>query len=528
MKRVLLLLILTSPFVSHGQLLWQKTFRPVSPTGQTEHGRSLVTYSNGEIITSTQYFFGLWVMKLDTAGNVLWSKNIPDTGVDKVIKAKGDNLVFGSASQSAIAITKTDTSANVIWSKEFDFDERDYFADIIETDNGNLIVVGASNYTEVDSQYSYYHARPIAFCLDSSGTLLWAKSYYPYVMQIYAYDQNTAVFQSIKRINSNEYLISVTIADTVNNENGMLVMKIDTLGNVLNSIRINSPRNDWSTGCLFTYDNHIMIYGNTYDTLVPGGWQINSRPIYAFLDNNLTALLLMNKIIINGEVSQGAIQYQDSSILLYMLYAGGLMKLDPAGNYLYLKSIGISSISFTFQVNEYNESIFIIGMEWTGNQDFFLVKALNNLDGGCNTYSINTIPVVNDSAFTIQPFTLYESALSPVVLPLNLNTSIFPFTSQIHCNTAVGLEENIREQHLLLSPNPVKRGEPLSLFFNAQQMHENKITIYDMLGNQLISEHIKRGSTSLTIVTDLLTPGVYVAALTSTGNIISKIKLIVI
>lgn len=527
MKKILLFLLLLRPLCSEGQLLWQKTFRPVSPTGQTEYGRSLVTYSNGEIITSTQYYFGLWVMKLDTSGNVLWSKNIPDTGADKVIKAKGDNLVFGSASQSAITITKTDTSANVIWSKEFDFDERDYFADIIETDNGNLIVVGATSYTEVDPQYFYYHARPIAFCLDSSGTLLWAKSYYPYVMQIYAYDQNTAVLKSIKRMNSNEYLISGTIADTVNNENGMLVMKIDTLGNVLNSIRINSPRNDWATGCLFTLENHIMIYGITYDTLVPGGWQIKTRPIYAFLDSGLTNIYSVHKIYGNDLRLQGALQFQDSTFLLH-LSGSGLLKLDPTGNYLYWNNIFLSPIMLTFQINEFNESIFITGMVWTGNQDFFLAKALNNLDGGCNTYSINTIPVVSDSAFAIQPFTLYESVLSPVVHPLNLNSSIFPFTSLIHCNTAVGLEENIREQPILWSPNPVKRGEPLSLFFNTRQPRETKLTIYDMLGHQLLSEYIKPESTSLTIVTDLLTPGVYVAALTSTGNIISKIKLIVI
>jgi hypothetical protein len=527
MKKLLFILILSLPLQAEGQLLWQKTFRPVNPTGQSEYGKSFVIYSNGEIITSTQYYFGLWVMKFDTAGNVLWSKSIPGSGSRKLIKADADKLIFVDNFYIGIIITKTDTSANVIWSKTFNFDVRHQIYDIIKTDNDDFILVGGTYYYDSDSLYSYAHTRPIAFCIDSSGNLKWAKSYYPYVMQITPYDMNAAVLCGIDKVNSNEYIISGVIADTLKDENGILLMKIDTLGNVNDSKFLTSPRNDGNDGVLKTLDGNFLVYGVTLDTIPsPGPVVIHFRPVYFLLDSTLNYLHKSIKIMVNSGGVRVALQYPDSTFLL-LFGAGGFIRLDKNASLISFSSIMSAFQNYKYQVKEFDGSIYIIGMEWQGSEDFYFAKALNTPDGGCNTYYFNH-PFISDSTFQLSPFTLYDIPLTPTIQSLNLSSQPFAFTEHILCSTAVNVNEYSDTLGMMtVYPNPVKKGETIKIKLPAITAGKIIISLKNALGQEVY--HTTSFSHEIDISTDAenLGSGIYFISVFSPFGYIGTSKIII-
>lgn len=167
-------------------------------------------------------------------------------------------------------------------------------------------------------------------------------------------------------------------------------------------------------------------------------------------------------------------------------------------------------------------------MLWTGSEDYYLAKALNTLDVGCNTFNINNIPVISDSSFSILSFTLNETSLSPVIQSLSLTTSVFPFTQLIHCNTAVGIFVNKEEFLVLAFPNPINRGELLEFHFNNSFTDNVQIIIHDIIGNIILSKTLYFNTNNASIETGMLSSSIYLVEIISSGRVISKFKLIVI
>ena len=98
MKRILLLLILSSPFLSHGQLIFNRTF--YGPPGSNQGAFSSTVDDAGNIYTVGTYkdtnpFHWLTLMKLDSAGNLLWSKanDLARSG-RKIKKLADSNLIL--------------------------------------------------------------------------------------------------------------------------------------------------------------------------------------------------------------------------------------------------------------------------------------------------------------------------------------------------------------------------------------------------------------------------------------------------
>jgi len=146
---------------------------------------------------SSEYYYDIFIAKLDSSGNWLWAKNAGGTGTDWghgiSVDASGNSYVtgyfdsdatFGSTTLTSnggndIFVAKLDSSGNWLWAKN---------AGASDTDSGNGIAVDASGNSYVTGYFlstatfgditltSYGGTDIFIAKLDSSGNWLWAKN----------------------------------------------------------------------------------------------------------------------------------------------------------------------------------------------------------------------------------------------------------------------------------------------------------------------------------------------------------------
>lgn len=96
----------------------------------------------------------LWLIKTDSAGNVIWSRTYggegDDYGTAVQQTADGGYIIAGHTSSSGdsgadLWLFKTDSSGNVIWSRTFGGREGDYGTAVQQTADGGYIVTGRTS-----------------------------------------------------------------------------------------------------------------------------------------------------------------------------------------------------------------------------------------------------------------------------------------------------------------------------------------------------------------------------------------------
>jgi hypothetical protein len=118
-------------------------------------------------------------VKIDGSGNVQWTKTIGGSSDDfaySIIQSSdggyvvaGETNSFGAGS-SDFWVVKLDSSGNVVWTKTIGWSSGDYANSIIQSSDGGYVVAG---YT-----WSFGAGGPDFYVvkLDSSGNVIWTKT----------------------------------------------------------------------------------------------------------------------------------------------------------------------------------------------------------------------------------------------------------------------------------------------------------------------------------------------------------------
>ncbi len=167
----------TNPLVA----TWQKAFGGA----KDDVAKSVAaTDDGGLVIASTSRSFGqgrtdINVMKLDSAGHKLWSKNFggkrKETARAITQTKDGDFVVVGSTKSYGAGgydfyIVKMDKEGNKIWEKVAGGSAKDEATAVISTKDGGILILGTTkSYGAVS--YDYYAVK-----LDKDGTLSWEQT----------------------------------------------------------------------------------------------------------------------------------------------------------------------------------------------------------------------------------------------------------------------------------------------------------------------------------------------------------------
>ncbi|MEO8085832.1 MAG: T9SS type A sorting domain-containing protein [Bacteroidota bacterium] len=270
---------------STGSLLWQKTFGGSAADAahaliKTSDNNLLIgagTESTDGDVTGAHGNEDFWLLKVDTAGNLLWQKAFGGTGTDicnTVIETADGFLAAGSSTSNNCDVTgnrggadywivKTDFSGNLVWEKSYGGTSNESAFSAITDSAGNFVICGYTSSSDSDVIENHGSSEFWLLQLDTAGNK---------IMQATFGGSNSDIAFSIIKADEDGYLLAGTTSSidfdlqnsqTHGNEDCWL-MKSDLAGNIIWTRAYGGSNSDRALSVLQTDDGGYVMAGYSH------------------------------------------------------------------------------------------------------------------------------------------------------------------------------------------------------------------------------------------------------------------------
>lgn len=318
---------------SSGAMNWFATF---GGSG-IDVAKSIVRLSDGNYLACgyTESFGAgendVYLVKTFPNGQMIWEKTYGGAMAERGLKAietiDGNYLVVGEtgscgAGKKDVYLLKVDAQGEVVWEQTFGDEDYQTGHDILETSDGNILIVGSSD-IHGDDFLNIYLIKT-----DMDGNLIWEKQY-GCPLDFYEYGL------SILETTGGSYLISSTVNDAQSRKNDAYLIMLDPDGTVLWSDTFGGPGSDRLLSIAQTSDNCFILAGQT------NSWGEGEYDMWAIkISNPLTSKneligygndfnLIITPKIFSQSVSIGF--KTEKNLLVSILDAGGRMVYNFGG-----------------------------------------------------------------------------------------------------------------------------------------------------------------------------------------------------
>lgn len=434
--------------------------------------------TNGDVVPISFGYGDYWIIKLDSIGNIIWQKKYGGSQGEAAMAIKqsiyggyyvagysqsNDGYINSNRGDFDVWLLKLNSVGDTIWSKTYGGSSDDRATAIQETSKGNIIFTGFTysnngNVSGNHGDYDYWVAM-----LDSTGSMLWQKTYG-------GAGEDQA--NSIEKTLEGGYIIAGYTSSNngnVTNFNGNTdswVINIDSIGNLnwqkcfggsgldkgYKAIQENDGSFILSSGTnsndIFIHD-HIGNYdswlvkmnslGDTLWTKSFGGTSDDSGlDIQSTIDGGY--------IVGNDSYSNNIMASSNHGLSDYWIY-----KIDSLGTLQWQNSYGGNSLEWfqALRQTSSNEYILIgatlstnngdVGLNH-GSNDLFIVKLKNDLVLSTNskelTNNIKVFPNPCSEILSIENKNLLESS----VKLYNLNSQLI-YSSKFNHKTTLNLKD---------------------------------------------------------------------------------------
>jgi hypothetical protein len=248
---------------SAGNILWNKSF----DAGIAAHivFKTIRTHDGGYMICGQTFFYDpdiiirTFLVKTTSAGDTLWTKFIEkwQTNIFSIIQTNDEGyLLTGDLGDSLTGnrdalLLKMDSVGNILWSKSAGGADQESWNDIIGLPGGDFLIFGI-----ISPPYSSTLTR-----IDSTGAIIWNKKY-----SLTGYDLYSGAFSKV----GDDFAIAGSI-DLNGTVRDMLVIKTDSMGNITWTKSYGGNDYDEAVALYPTNENGIVIAGYSLSYSDPSG-----------------------------------------------------------------------------------------------------------------------------------------------------------------------------------------------------------------------------------------------------------------
>ena len=321
-----------------------------------------------------------------------WEKNFGGTNFDEswsVIQTSDGNYVFAGRTSSInfnlsssyggqdFMVIKINSQGTIIWSKNYGGNGQDHAYDLKEDSFGNLIIVGNTNSTNGMITQFFGNSDIWIIKIDQLGNLIWQKSLG------YQYSENA---NSVEITHNNDgYLVCGR--NQMSGQNNLWILKLDLNGNIVWENTYNTIA--FAREIIKSNDGNYVICGNGFSSGVAGYKIIKISPSgniiweYTYGGNSSDE---PNKIIQTSDGGFIIVGGSASSISGDVLnhygaqgtYDGWVIKLNSLGILEWSKNYGGTNDENLFGVVELCDGYILSG--YTNSSDFDINNSIGGFD----------------------------------------------------------------------------------------------------------------------------------------------------
>ncbi len=280
---------------TNGAIIWKSILDSIYTTSF-----ALICCSDGSILIPgnmdivNRPFFGYSSLyKVDSTGNIVWHRYYNTNfwqGHTNCLIALDENYILGlpGSTDLGFGLLKLDTAGNVLWCKTYFRASAFLLLQMTENPDGSIMLLGVTNpKTNWNTPQSIFLMK-----VDSAGSFLWCKSYGDFFGSFYGGSY------TMKRAADGGYIISAPITPLIRSGSDLMIIKTDSSGN-LEWSRSHGEigTNETSIDAFPTSDGGYFVVGTT-DAGIPGsGYYIVKTDSLGFAGcQEYTDTLIVNNI----------------------------------------------------------------------------------------------------------------------------------------------------------------------------------------------------------------------------------------
>ncbi len=274
---ILINLFFLLSFAQSPNLEWQKTYggtqtETANCIQQTSDGGYIVVGNTSSIngdVTLNQGQYDVWVVKLNSAGTIVWQNTFGGAQNDNATSVQqtldGGYIIAGSTVTSNgydnFWIIKLNSTGVIVWQNSIGGTDHETATSVQQTSDGGYIVGGYSysNDGDISINYGFYDCWVVK--LSASGMIVWQKT---------LGGSGDDILNSIIQTTDGGYIF----AGQTNSNNGDVsghigygdfwVVKLSALGTLVWQKTLGGTEQDNATSIKQTSDGGFIIAGNTY------------------------------------------------------------------------------------------------------------------------------------------------------------------------------------------------------------------------------------------------------------------------
>lgn len=508
--------------------LYSQTFmRTFGGTG-SETGTCIKSTIDGNYIISgmssgfSNGYEDVFLMKMDSGGNALWSKAYGGTYKDRAYYVStcsdggfvitGSTSVFTTGSNSNLYLLRTDSDGNMSWSTEVGGNADDFGWYTDQANDGGFIVVGSTRSFNSGNWDGYVVKT------DAAGALQWTKV---------IGGSNSDEFHGMSKTSDGGYIITGLTSTNSFGSSDIWLLKLNSIGDTLWTRQYGRSTEDAGNSVIQTADGGYLIAGDIH--VNPAAGNHNSCLVKTDSNGNLQWAKTYGsnpgtEIAWDVRQTSGGGYLFSGASGFYGNGGGGdilTIKTNSAGTVQWAKTYGGTSFDdFWYSVKTPDEGNMLVGLSYQGGQNIFVVRADSSGNSSCNTTGVN--PDVNTPVLQVRSGTTVISAGTPNT-PATLTYSATVVSTDPCLQVSVPDNEN-SGQVVSVYPNPFSEQAYFRILEPVYGHYSFKL--FDMLGQEAKPTLIQAAD-GFIVHRGTLSKGIYLYKLESPGMVIATGKLII-